>query len=252
MFGGVQVSVVVPAYQESRLIGRTLSSMPDFVDAIFVVDDGSTDGTAELARAVADPRIEVCCHEQNQGVGAAIATGYEAALAAGAELTVVMAGDGQMDPQDLPALLAPLTTGAAEYTKGDRLAWPDVAEQMPPMRFLGNHVLSAMTRVATGLSIQDSQCGYTAATRSALLALRAEGMWTGYGYPNDVLGILASAGMRVRDVAVRPVYGDEKSGIGWRHALIVIPWVLGRVAARRARARSSALAEEVEGLEWAP
>lgn len=167
MFDGQKVAVVVPAYREALLIGRMLAGVPAFVDRIFVVDDASDDATGEVALAVPDPRITLVRHPVNQGVGAAIATGYAAAFEAGADVAVVMAGDGQMDPEDLPALLAPITHGRADYAKGNRLAWPGAAGRMPLARFVGNHVLSVLTALATGLAIQDSQCGYTALSRRA-------------------------------------------------------------------------------------
>ncbi|MFO0694885.1 MAG: glycosyltransferase family 2 protein [Polyangiales bacterium] len=237
MFDGQKVAVVVPAYREALLIGRMLAGVPAFVDRIFVVDDASDDATGEVALAVPDPRITLVRHPVNQGVGAAIATGYAAAFEAGADVAVVMAGDGQMDPEDLPALLAPITHGRADYAKGNRLAWPGAAGRMPLARFVGNHVLSVLTALATGLAIQDSQCGYTALSRRAAEVLPLGSLWARYGYPNDLLGQAAALGLRVVDVPVRPVYGEEKSGIGLRHALFVIPFVLLRVLFRRFASR---------------
>lgn len=237
MFDGQMVAVVVPAYREALLIGRMLEGVPAFVDRIFVVDDASDDGTSDAALAVPDPRITLLRHPTNQGVGAAIATGYGAAFAAGADVAVVMAGDGQMDPEDLPALLGPITRGRADYAKGNRLAWPGAAGRMPLARFVGNHVLSVLTALATGLAVHDSQCGYTALSRRAAEVLPLGSLWARYGYPNDLLGQAAALGLRVVDVPVRPVYGDEKSGIGLRHALFVIPYVLFRVVVRRFASR---------------
>lgn len=237
MLRGARVAVVVPAYREARLIQRTLRSVPSFVDHVVVVDDASDDDTGARARGVGDPRVEVVRHEDNRGVGAAIATGYRVAFAAGADVAAVMAGDAQMDPADLAGLLDPVLSGAADYAKGDRLAFPGASQRMPRARWLGNHALSWLTRLATGVEVRDSQCGYTALGRRAAAAIALDGLWPRYGYPNDLLGHLAAARLRVHDVCVRPIYGDEQSGIGWRHALVVVPWVLLRVAGRRLRAR---------------
>lgn len=237
MFGRARVAVVVPAYNEARLIGRTLGSVPAWVDHVVVVDDGSTDGTSEAVRALADPRVTLIRHEDNRGAGAALATGYGAAFDAGADVAAVMAGDAQMDPQDLPALLAPVLAGEAEYAKGDRLSFPDARERMPFVRWLGNHVLTVLTQIAIGRRVCDSQCGYTALSRAAAERVGLERLWPRYGYPNDLLGRIAAAGLRVCDVSVRPVYADEQSGIGWRHALFVVPWVLARVMVRRVASR---------------
>src|SRR5699024_1439104 len=97
-------------------------------------------------------------------------------------------------------------------------------------RFAGNHLLSALTRVATGLDIEDSQCGYTALTREGAARLSLDRLWPRYGYPNDLLAAAARAGLRVRDVPVRPVYADETSGVRLRHALFVVPYVLARAS----------------------
>lgn len=233
MHAGKRVAIVVPAFREARLIGRTLTAMPPYADIILVVDDASDDETSAAALAVGDPRVRVIRHDVNRGVGAAISTGYAEAFLAGADVAVVMAGDAQMDPADLPALLDPVVRGDADYTKGNRLAFPGVRSRMPFARYIGNHALSLMTRLVTGLDVTDSQCGYTAITREAAARLPLERLWPRYGYPNDLLGELALAGLRSVDVVVRPIYADEISGIGVRHALFVVPYVLLRVAIRR-------------------
>ncbi len=227
------VAVVVPAYNEARLIGRTLSRVPAFVDTVVVVDDGSEDGTHEAALAARDPRVAIVRLPENRGVGAAIVEGYRVAFARGAVVCAVMAGDAQMDPADLSRVLAPVLRGDADYVKGDRLSFPEARRNMPLARWLGNSVLSWLTRVVTGIKVRDSQCGYTAISRAAAARLPLDALWPRYGYPNDLLGMLAERGMRVQDVIVRPVYADEISGVGLRHALGVVPFVLGRVFVRR-------------------
>ena len=99
MLDGKTVAVVVPAYNEEALVASTLATIPGFVDRVFVVDDGSADATAERA-ATGDPRVDVLVHERNRGVGAAIVTGYQAAMGEGIDVTAVMAADGQMDPDE--------------------------------------------------------------------------------------------------------------------------------------------------------
>ncbi|HMI93905.1 MAG TPA: glycosyltransferase family 2 protein, partial [Polyangiales bacterium] len=212
---------------------RTVRSIPEFVDRVLVVDDGSADGTASVARALLDPRVQVVSHAQNRGVGAALCTGYRLALAAGMDAVAVMAGDAQMHPDDLLALLTPVVSGQVDYAKGDRLSHPEVRARMPWTRHVGNCALSALTRLAIGLPVSDSQCGYTVLSRRALERLPLDALWCGYGYPNDLLGWLRNTGATIRDVTVRPVYGQEQSGIGLRHALLVIPYVLLRVLWRR-------------------
>jgi glycosyltransferase involved in cell wall biosynthesis len=229
MFRDLRVAVVVPAYNEASKIIDTVLSVPSFVDEIYVIDDASTDDTSARAKTT-DPRIEVIRHDANRGVGAAIATGYRRALQSGADIAVVMAGDGQMDPIDLPALLEPIASGTADYVKGNRFKHPDVWTAMPKSRIVGNVLLSAATRVTSGYShVFDSQCGYTAIHRRALTSIDLDVLWARYGYPNDLLSRLYVAGARVIDVPVRPIYGEHwRSGIHLGNALHPLPWVLLR------------------------
>jgi glycosyltransferase involved in cell wall biosynthesis len=238
------IAVVVPAFREERLIGRTLRGIPAFVSQVIVVDDGSPDCTSQAARAVGDPRVRVLRHAHNRGVGAAIVTGYRAAFEQGAEVCAVMAGDAQMDPEDLWALVSPVLRGEVDYAKGDRMSHPNARALMPRQRWLGNGLLSRFTELAVGLRVRDSQCGYTALSARAARLLPLEKLWPRYGYPNDLLGMLAERGVSMREVIVKPVYADEASGIGLRHALLVIPYVLLRVVLRRLVPRSLSIASE--------
>jgi glycosyltransferase involved in cell wall biosynthesis len=239
------VAVVVPAYNEARLIGRTIASVPHYVSRVVVVDDGSSDDTAEAVRALGDPRVQLVRHPENRGVGAAIVSGYREAFAAGVSACAVMAGDGQMHPGDLPALLAPALRGHADYVKGNRLAYPAARSLMPWTRWLGNVVLAALTGLATGRRVCDSQCGYTVLTRRAADQLPLERLWPRYGYPNDLIGMVAEQGLSLEEVTVRPVYADEDSGLRLRHALVVVPFVLLRVLLRRlARPLFAAVADD--------
>jgi glycosyltransferase involved in cell wall biosynthesis len=238
MFRGRMVAVVIPACNEADKIEATIRSVPGFVDHVVVVDDGSADATAAIARACAGDHIEVIVHDRNRGVGAAITTGYARALALGAHATAVMAGDGQMDPDDLPRLLAPVVDGRVDYAKGNRFAWPGGWRLMPPVRLVGAAVLSWLTRVASGYwHVGDSQCGYTVASRQALLAIGSD-LFPRYGYPNDLLARLAAARVTVVDVPVRPVYGPRwRSGLRPLRVALPIARILLRGFVRRLRAR---------------
>lgn len=224
---GKQIAVVVPAFAEAAHIAVVLDSMPSCIDFILVVDDASPDHTAAVVRASADPRVRLLTHSVNLGVGAAIATGYEAALALGADVAVVMAGDGQMDPADLLAVVAPVVDGRADYVKGNRFLHVR-ARDMPFLRRAGSAALARWTRTLTGLRVDDTQCGYTAVSARALKSIPLRELWPRYGYPNDLLVMFAARGIRVTEVPVRPVYADETSGLRPWHALII-----GFVAARR-------------------
>jgi glycosyltransferase involved in cell wall biosynthesis len=228
MLEGKRVAVVVPAYDEEKLIGTTLSGIPEFVDRVFVVDDASRDGTVEQARSVGDGRVEVVSHERNQGVGSAILTGYRRALEEGVDVTCVMAGDNQMDPADLEAIAGPVVRGEVEYAKANRLFTGRAWELIPRTRYLGNAVLSLLTKIASGYwHVADSQSGYTAVSRGTLELLDLERIYPRYGFPNDMLVHLNVLNARVRDVPSRPVYGvGEDSGIRLRRVVPSISWLL--------------------------
>jgi glycosyltransferase involved in cell wall biosynthesis len=233
MFQGRRVVVVVPAYNEEKLIGRVVSTMPEFVDRILVVDDASTDGTQQqlcAAKAEAGDRLAVIRQEHNGGVGRSIITGYEAALreAQGNDLVVVMAGDAQMDPADLPRLLQPLVREEADYTKGNRLFTGEAWKIIPRHRYLGNAVLSLLTKIASGYwHVADSQSGYTAITIDALKVLQLNRLYKRYGFPNHLLVELNNYDFRVRDVPVRPVYNiGEVSGIRLPRVVPTLSWLL--------------------------
>jgi len=231
MLDGARVAVIVPAYREERLIARMLSRVPAAVDAVFVVDDASPDGTREAALAVADARVRVVSHAVNRGVGASIATGYGAALEAGHDVLVVMAGDDQMDPGDLEPLVRAVIAGA-DYAKGNRFRHAE-SRRMPLARRAAGEVLSAVTRLATGLGVSDTQCGYTALSAGAARTLPLADIWPRYGYPNDLLGMLAARGLTVAEVPVRPVYADERSGVRPWHAATVLGVIVRRALRER-------------------
>ena len=230
MYRGLAVAVVVPAYNEADRLARTLRSVPGFVDRVIVVDDASRDDTLKVAQRSRRRGLEVVRHATNRGVGAAIATGYRRALARGADVAVVMAGDAQMDPVDMPALLDPVAAGRADYVKGNRFGHRAVWRVMPFWRLLGNIVLSFLTKVSSGCwRVFDSQCGYTAITSRAIARLDLDRLFPRYGYPNDVLARLRVSGCRVLDAPVRPVYGpDWRSGIRLRTVIYPIAYLLVR------------------------
>lgn len=228
MYHDTSIAVVVPCYNEELLITRVMDTMPDYVDRIYIVDDRSKDRTVEIVEDYIQQhqpsRVTLIVHEVNQGVGGAIITGYRQAYDDDMAVVAVMAGDAQMDPDDLEVIIAPVVAGEADYTKGNRLATGEAWNQIPRVRYLGNVLLSLMTKIASGYwHIFDSQTGYTAISRKAIATLNWDKLWKRYGYPNHLLIMLNIHNFAVRDVPVKPVYNvGEKSGIRiWR----VIPTI---------------------------
>jgi glycosyltransferase involved in cell wall biosynthesis len=228
MLEGKYVAVVVPARDEEALLPETLAGIPTFVDRVYVVDDGSEDGTVATAEGAGDERVSVIRHERSNGVGAAIVTGYKQALADGVDVTAVMAADNQMDPADLEALAGAVARGEVDYAKANRLFTGQAWELIPRSRYLGNAMLSLLTKIASGYwHVADSQSGYTAIGRDTLRLLDLDRVYRRYGFPNDMLVHLNVVNARVRDFPSRPIYGvGERSGIRYRSVVPRISWLL--------------------------
>ena len=208
MFEGKRIAVVIPAFDEERLVADTIRGVPDFVDRIVVVDDHSRDGTVAVARAAGDPRVEVIEREANGGVGAAILAGYARCRDEAIDVTCVMAADNQMDPDELASIVGPVARGEVDYAKANRLASGEAWKLIPRSRYLGNAVLSLLTKIASGYwHVADSQAGYTALSLPALRKLDLDGVYRRYGFPNDMLVHLNVQSARVRGISshARPV-----------------------------------------------
>jgi glycosyltransferase involved in cell wall biosynthesis len=209
-----RIAAVVPAYNEEKLIATVIETMPDYVDMIIVIDDKSADRTSEVARATGDPRLTVIRHEVNTGVGGAIVTGHRAALDAGADINVVMAGDAQMDPSYLPGLLDPIVHEGYGFAKANRFYSTGSYHGMPAYRIFGNIALSFLTKFASGYwHIFDPQNGYTATRRDVLQRLPLEQLAKRYSFENDVLINLNILRVPATDVPIPAVYGNEVSSI---------------------------------------
>ena len=206
MYQGMSIGVVIPARNEAEHLTDVLSGIPSFVDKVVVVDDGSTDGTGDLAGDAELVRLE------GEGVGSAIDHGHRRLLEImdSEFISVVMAGDGQMDPDDMESLIAPIINRQAHHSKGERL---DRAGKMPLYRRIGTFILSILTTLACGQTIRDPQCGYTATSSEVLKSWNWERSWKGYGYPNWWLMALSEKGWRISHIPVRAIYEGQKSGI---------------------------------------
>jgi len=220
MFEGLRVAVVVPAFREQAHIASVITTMPALVDHIIVVDDASPDGTSAAASAVQDTRTEVIRHEHNKGVGGSIVTGHRRALELGADVSVVMAGDGQMDPEHLPRLLKPLVEDGYAFAKANRFYSATSFAGMPTYRVIGNVLLTFMTKAASGYwNLVDPQNGYTAITRETLERLPLDRLAERYEFENDQLIWLNILDARAIDVPIPALYGAEVSNIRM-HAVV--------------------------------
>lgn len=231
MIENKRVGVVVPAYNEEKLIGQVLDTMPSFVDRILIVDDMSRDRTVQIVKCYVEKwpeRFRLIQHSENQGVGGSIVTGYKKAIDEKIDVVAVMAGDAQMHPADLERIVSPIVSGEADYSKGNRLFRGESWEMIPHYRYLGNSVLSLLTKIASGYwHVADSQSGYTAISLVALRSLNLDAIYKRYGMPNDLLIKLNINNFRVKDVSVRPIYNiGEKSGIRLWKVIPKIIWLL--------------------------
>ena len=236
MLQGKKLGVSIPAFNEELLIGKTLDSMPDYMDCIVVVNDGSSDRTEEIVREYQkrDPRIVLVNHDGNKGLGQALITGYLAVREQDVDMVTVMAGDAQMSPSDLPALCQPIIDGRADYSKGNRLFNPEVTKRMPLYRFIGNSGLTILTKFATGYWFSvDPQCGYTVISTKALKKIPIENMTRGYAYNADILNMLNLENFRVADVEIEPIYGDEKSKIKLHKYIPLVIKLLAKLTIKR-------------------
>lgn len=237
LYKNKNIAVIVPCFNEQENIRAVLETMPEFVDRLIVVDDGSTDRTTEAVESLMalDPRIVLLHHVRNLGVGAALASGYRWARDQDADVAAVMAGDGQMDPADLPAILDPVTEGRADYSKGNRFKGNQPPGQMPALRAAGIRILTVITRALSGYrDIHDVQNGYTAMGKTALHTLDWDGLYSGYGELNDLLFKLGRHGFRVAEAPNRALYPPGgKSKLKIRRVLLPMSRLLLRLAMMR-------------------
>lgn len=226
------IAALIPAYNEEKLILKTINSVPQFVDKIIVTSDASTDNTLEIVREAqkSNSKLLLFNHKKNQGIGGSLATMYKWSRDNNIDIAVVMAGDAQMDPNDMPKLLDLIIEQNVDYAKGNRLNSDEVRKSMPTLRYFGNQILSLLTKVASGYwHIADSQTGYAAINKKALHTIDWDKMYKRYGQPNDLLVRLNVANMRVRDVPINPIYNiGEKSGIKIGRLLFTLSFLLYR------------------------
>lgn len=220
----VVVAAVVPAYDEGRLIVEVVSGLPGWMDWIIVVDDASRDDTAAQVERIADPRVVLLRHESNRGVGAASVTGFEEALRRGADIVVKLDGDGQMDPEQLPALLDPLLCHQADMAKANRYFSLDSVRRMPAVRMLGNAGLTFLVKLASGYwNSFDPANGYLAIRASVLRMLPLDRLPRRFFFESGLLVELGILRAVVWNVPIPARYGDDRSTLSVARVLLDFP-----------------------------
>lgn len=233
MYKNKTISLVIPAYNEEKLIKPTLENIPACVDKAYVIDDKSTDNMAQVVKDIAkkDQRIELIQHKKNSGPGQSIITGYQASSKDNYDIAVVVGGDYQMPYDEITKIIDPVIDGEADYAKGNRfLYWDKTRTKMPRLRIFANLLITAITKIASGYyKIMDVVDGYTAITKEAIDIVDWDKAWKKYGYPMDFLIQLNIYGLRVKDVPRTPVYleGERQSQIkGLHYAIKVSPMLI--------------------------
>jgi glycosyltransferase involved in cell wall biosynthesis len=233
VYSNQRVAVVVPVHNEEAHVERAIKRIPDFVDLIVAVDDGSSDESWAALSRVRDRRLTTLRHDRNYGVGAATKTGYRYCLSARADLIAVMDGDGQMDGGDLARLLERAVSGV-EYVKGNRFMDSQSIHAMPRFRYIGNRVFSWLARRAASFdSCLDAHCGYTVIRHNALKRLALDGLYDRYGFPLEMFFAACRTELAIESVPVTTVYGNEVSGINPLTAVPAICYLIARNYFRR-------------------
>ena len=210
-----RIAVVIPSYKVRKYVTEVIASIPAEVWRIYIIDDACPEDSGAFVQSqVTDARVHAICHKQNTGVGGAVMTGYRAAIQDGAHVIVKIDGDGQMDSALIPYLVGPILMGEADYTKGNRFFNLEKIRTMPPVRLLGNAVLSLMAKLSTGYwDIFDPTNGFTAIHANVARCLPLEKISRRYFFETDILFRLNTLRAVVVDVPMDARYGDETSNL---------------------------------------
>jgi glycosyltransferase involved in cell wall biosynthesis len=205
----MKILIAIPAYNEQATLPGVLGVLPDEIEgassiAKLVVDDGSTDGTADAARAGGAAVIR---HEKNEGVGRAFQAAVEEALRRGVDAMVTIDADGQFDASQIADLVAPAIAGEADLVTGSRFQESTRPEGMPLAKYLGNRIVAGLLRFLTGTGLSDVSCGFRAYSREALLHLNLFGRFT---YTQETILDLSFKGLRIREIPVRVEYFSDR------------------------------------------
>lgn len=213
---GPKVVVVMPALNAAKTLAQTVEAIPrEFVDAVILVDDHSTDNTRELARSLP---IQLVWHPHNAGYGANQKTCYLEALQGDAEVVVMLHPDGQYEPELIPAMCAPILAGEADLVLGSRFVEPGMAlaNGMPRWKYAVNRALTAVENLVMGTRLSEAHSGYRAYSREFLLTVPFLRNANDFSFDSELLMQAAAFGMRIREVPARGRYFPDASSVGLR------------------------------------
>ncbi|HDD31758.1 MAG TPA: glycosyltransferase family 2 protein [Thermococcus litoralis] len=197
MLKGKRISVIIPAYNEAKRIGKVLSKIPEFVDEVIVVDDGSEDNTFEVAK---NHGAEVIRLEKNQGKGAAMREGIKKISG---DVVVFMDADGQHNPEEIEKLVSPILKGEADFVIGSRLI--KTQGKRPLIRKISNFLSTSLIKIKLGINVKDTQSGFRAIKRELLPEIESKR----YEVETEILIKAVKKGARVKEVPVERIYGIE-------------------------------------------
>jgi glycosyltransferase involved in cell wall biosynthesis len=235
-----RVIVVMPAYNAARTLERTYADIPhDRVDQIILVDDVSRDETVEIAKSLG---LDVIIHRQNLGYGGNQKTCYDAALAAGADVVVMLHPDYQYDATRIPALIEPILRGEADLMLGSRFLGDPLAGGMPRWKYISNRFLTILENVAFGLRLSEYHTGLRAYSRRLLEAIPYRLNSDDFVFDQELVAqVVAAGGMRISEIAVPTRYFEEASSVNFRRSVVyglstlrvVLRYLLHRAGLRR-------------------
>lgn len=223
---GSPTVALIPAYNEQRFIGSIVLDARSYVDHVIVIDDGSSDLTAEIARRAGATVLQ---HRQNRGKAAAVNTGFQYVRTLHPAAVVMLDGDGQHCADDIPSVLQPIIDGQADITIGSRFL--DIRSEIPSYRLVGQHGLTLMTNLASGVSVTDSQSGFRAFSAAALEHLFfSKG---GFSIESEMQFLVSEHRLRVAEVPIKVIYAEKAKRNPVSHGMQVINGILQLVGQAR-------------------
>lgn len=220
-------------------VRKTLYSKADEIVEAWNKKEVDFFAPAEIIHPRSDDKIVLINLQKNSGVGGAIARGYKWAKDNNFDCTAVMAGDGQMDPDELLSICQPVIYDEVDYVKGNRLSHKSAKQLIPRTRFFGNSILSILTKLASGYwHVSDTQTGYTAISNRALNLIELYKIYPKYGMPNDMLVKLNIENCTLKEVPIKPIYQvGEQSKMKIHKVIPRISWLLVKSFFKRIRTK---------------